>query len=55
MTKKIDQEIADHPERFDYADIPPHYDSKEFEAYNRAMDKRRPAWLKKFIVDAHSR
>jgi hypothetical protein len=42
---KIERETRDHPERFEN-DIPPMKSGPAWDAYNREMDKRMPAWAK---------
>jgi hypothetical protein len=47
MSKKlsrIEREIRDHPEKFDYADIPPDY--KLTPAQKARYDAMRPQWAK---------
>ena len=46
---QIDDEIRDHPERFE-DDIPSMKFGSGWEGYNAEMDKRRPAWLKERIA-----
>lgn len=52
---RVDKEIRDHPERFDYADLPSKEGSADFAAYNKQMDARMPEWAKKMIADAQGR
>ena len=50
MTKKltrIEREMRDHPEKFDYGDVPP--DRKKIPAQEAAYDAMRPQWLKDLI------
>jgi hypothetical protein len=46
---KIEREMRDHSERFDYGDIPPMGTATP--TYNRQMDERRPAWLKAMLAE----
>jgi len=44
---KIDFEIKEHLERFDYQDVPD--PNRNSTAYNTAMDERRPDWAKAMV------
>jgi len=49
MSKKlsrIEREIRDHPDKFDFADIPP--DRKKIPAQEKRMDDLAPDWVKRF-------
>jgi hypothetical protein len=43
---KVEREMRNHPERFDFGDIPPMRSGAAWDAYNREMDKLEPAWAK---------
>ena len=50
MAKKltrIEREIRDHPEKFDYGDIPP--DRKIFPEQEKRLAEARPQWLKELV------
>jgi hypothetical protein len=41
---KIEREIRDHPERFDFGDVPP--DRVNIPAQEKRLDDMRPQWAK---------
>jgi hypothetical protein len=43
--------MRDHPERFDFGDIPPMQSGAAWDAYNREMGNREPAWFKEMKKD----
>ena len=45
--EELHQDMRDHPEKYDYADIPPINTSAAFKAYNKQMDALQPEWFKK--------
>ena len=52
MPRDIGREIQEHPERFDFQDVP---DLKRDPLYQAAMDARRPQWLKARLADAKAK
>ena len=49
MPIDIEKEIRDHPDRFDYQDVP---DLKINPAYRAAMDALQPDWVKEAVQKA---
>ena len=47
---KVDREIRDHPERFDFGDVPPMGSLTPEHA--RQLDERRPDYIKKRLAEA---
>ena len=47
MPKDIDKEIREHPEKFDYQDVP----GEPSEAYSKQMDARMPQWFKDVLAE----
>jgi hypothetical protein len=48
---KVEREMRDHPERFDFGDIPPMQSGAAWDAYNREMGDREPRWFKEMKKD----
>ncbi len=44
MTARIRREITEHPEKFDFGDIPP--DRKIYPDQEKRLDDMRPLWAK---------
>lgn len=50
---KTEREIAEHPERFDFGDIPPA--RKKVPAQEKRLDDMRPKWAKDIAESARFR
>jgi len=50
MSAKIRREMRDHPERFDYGDIPPPVSAERRAIMDAQMAEMRPQWLKDMIA-----
>lgn len=50
MTAKIRREITEHPEKFDFGDIPPA--RKIYPDQEKRLDDMRPQWAKELAGEA---